>query len=132
MTKGGRKSLDDREADAIDDAAHADTIMFDDLRAGDVITAVTRNNEYRIEVVDVAAARVRVTGGKFFPEPTETTFHGSGGPYGRGVFAGRIMLGYHLTFSHPVQPWNDVKLSRLRTVFLNGTRVLPLQDKLQQ
>jgi len=74
-------------------------VFVDKLEPGTRVVAVTRNSTYDIEILN-QVGQVKVQGGKYFPESTETYFAGStwGGSMLKLKWIGLDMC---MEFSHP-------------------------------
>ncbi len=62
----------------VEDVANADGIHIRDVEPLATLLARTENSIYRIIPLEAGSSRVLVQGGRFFPEPTEVRFAGSG------------------------------------------------------
>lgn len=65
----------------------AEPLPIHRLRAGDTLTVRTRNNSYRLIILDSVDQKILIRGGRFFPQPTEATLLGA-------AVAGRIEIGH--------------------------------------
>jgi TATA-box binding protein (TBP) (component of TFIID and TFIIIB) len=72
------------------------------LLPGTALTLHTRNTCYRMVVVDASERRVRITGGKLFPEGTEATVVGAIDD--ESVKVGWIVAGFQLELATPRGP----------------------------
>ena len=61
-----------------EDVANADGIHVRDVETLATLLARTENSVYRIIPLEAGSSRVLIQGGRFFPEPTEVRFAGSG------------------------------------------------------
>lgn len=73
-------------------------ILVDILPANARITVATKNSRYHIVVVDGAERRIRITGGRVFPDPADMLLEGAMTDVGM-VDAGWISVGLPLTLS---------------------------------
>lgn len=90
----------------------ADGADVRDLAAGSILSVRTRNSCYRIVIVEPESQRVLVTGGKWFPEPTEVQLVGATGG-GSMLKLGWIGVGLRLELRHGKRPMTT---SRVETV----------------
>jgi hypothetical protein len=62
----------------VEDIATTDGILVHDIEPLATLLARTENSVYRIIPLDASSSRILIHGGRFFPEPTEVRFTGSG------------------------------------------------------
>jgi hypothetical protein len=62
----------------VEDIANTDGILVHDIEPLATLLARTENSVYRIIPLDASSSRILIHGGRFFPEPTEVRFTGSG------------------------------------------------------
>jgi len=85
-----------------------------DLAVGQCVEVATKNTLYVIEKL-AGGNRVRVTGGSYFPEPTETVFVGS--TLNRYFLKeGVIEVGMNLEFHHPNKPHKSVITTKVQEI----------------
>jgi hypothetical protein len=61
-----------------EDVSNADGLHVRDVETLATLLARTENSVYRIIPLEAGSSRVLIQGGRFFPEPTEVRFAGSG------------------------------------------------------
>jgi hypothetical protein len=76
----------------------SDGIDYQSLPPGTVVHVETRHSTYRLVVIDPDNKRATVTGGRFFPEPTELRIEGATAG-GTAIKAGWIGVGLRLEMS---------------------------------
>jgi hypothetical protein len=62
----------------VEDIANTDGVLVHDIEPLATLLARTENSVYRIIPLDASSSRILIHGGRFFPEPTEVRFTGSG------------------------------------------------------
>jgi hypothetical protein len=62
----------------IEDVANSDGILVHEVEPFATLLARTDNSVYRIIPLEAGSSRIMIHGGRFFPEPTEVRFSGSG------------------------------------------------------
>ena len=62
----------------VEDVANTDGVLVHDIEPLATLLARTENSVYRIIPLDAGSSRILIHGGRFFPEPTEVRFTGSG------------------------------------------------------
>lgn len=84
--------------------AHAllESVELRTLVASDTICVRTRNNSYRLCLLDPETGRALVEGGRFFPEPVEAMVHGA--TFGGYLKVGWIGVGLRLEICANGQP----------------------------
>jgi hypothetical protein len=62
----------------IEDVANTDGVLVHEVEPFATLLARTDNSVYRIIPLEAGSSRIMIHGGRFFPEPTEVRFTGSG------------------------------------------------------
>lgn len=62
----------------VEGIANTDGVLVHDIEPLATLLARTENSVYRIIPLDASSSRILIHGGRFFPEPTEVRFTGSG------------------------------------------------------
>lgn len=83
---------------SVDWAPVDDGISVRGLETGSVLSVYTRNNHYRITVLNGTESAVVVQGGSHFPEPTHAWLQGARG-IGCAVKIGWVCIGLRLEFA---------------------------------
>lgn len=88
-----------------------------ELAAGAIVIVRTRNSCYRLVMVEPETQRVLVSGGDWFPEPTEAQLVGATGG-GNMLKPGWIGVGLRMEFRHMNQP---ITTSRVNAVTIESS-----------
>jgi hypothetical protein len=94
----------------------SDGLQLDTLPALRSLIIRTRNNDYRLTVIDGVRGDVLVTGGKFFPTPTRARLNGA--TLGGSVIKSRgVYCGFRLEFQFEGQ---TIVTTRVKKIELAG------------
>jgi hypothetical protein len=95
----------------------ADGVDVRELAAGAIVIVRTRNSCYRLVMVEPETQRALVSGGDWFPEPTEAQLVGATGS-GSMLKPGWIGVGLRMEFRHMNQP---IRTSRVNAVTIESS-----------
>jgi len=107
---------------------NTDGVCIEDLKARDVLVVVT-NNTYCFKMLDSRGNALVTSNGPHITEPTVRKI--AGATFGGSIIkAGWILLGCYLELNRYLE-FEKIVLTRVRSICLNGKKMMPLQKEVQ-